>query len=63
MLSAVKLVNKYSGRFDELEERIDILYRNLEKRINGLLADLINEVKDAVKTLIQYYSFTKDIAL
>lgn len=48
ILSAVKLVNKYSGRFNELEERIDILYRNLEKRINRLLVDLINEVKDAV---------------
>jgi len=35
MLSAVKLVNKYSGRFDELEERIDILYRNLEKELMG----------------------------
>ncbi|RLE92818.1 MAG: hypothetical protein DRN04_09120 [Thermoprotei archaeon] len=53
ILSAVKLVNKYSGRFNELEERIDILYRNLEKRINRLLVDLINEVKDAVRYALE----------
>jgi len=47
VLTAVELADKYSSKFDELEERIDILYRNLEKRINRLLADLINEVKDA----------------
>ncbi|RLE84164.1 MAG: hypothetical protein DRJ67_10990 [Thermoprotei archaeon] len=45
-LSVVKLVNEYAGRFDELEDRVREMRRDLKERIDGLIRDLEYEAKE-----------------
>jgi len=61
VFSAVRLVNSYSDRFDEMERRVDVLYKELKKRVDGLLMDLAAEVEEATGFAIEIGSLDIDL--
>ena len=61
VFSAVRLVNSYSDRFDEMERRVDVLYKELERKVDGLLMDLAAEVEEATGFAMEMGSLDIDL--
>jgi len=60
-LSVVKLVNEYAGRFDELEDRVREMRRDLEEKIDGLIRDLEYEAREALEGAVEVGLLSLDL--
>ena len=48
-----KLVNEYAGKFDELDDGVREMRKNLEEKINGLIIDLEYEAREAFEGAVE----------